>query len=130
MIVKKELKLESLTTNYYSCNLCKTGNDVTINFDNVSLVFLECSIFKCGYPNEEIYMHYDYYTQGSMKKYCLYEIQESEWINELLVMNRVHPRHTDEIFEKEKHFIILFEDEVFECISTSYKLESNSPCCR
>ncbi len=120
MRVKDELKLNSITANYYSCNLCKTDSDVTINFDSVNLVFLGCSIFKCGYPNEEIYMHYDYYTQGSMSKYCLYEIHESEWIKELNEMNKVHPRHTDEIFIRTKHFIIVFEDEVFECIANSY----------
>ena len=121
-MVKEELRLDSITTDYYSCNLCKSDNDVTLSFDNCNLTFLGCLIFKCGYPNEEIYMHYNYYTQGSIKKYCLYEMQESEWIKELLVMNRVHPRHTDESFKKEKHFVILFEDEVFECIATSYQV--------
>ena len=122
MTVKEELKLDSITTEYYSCNLCKTNNDVTINFDNVNLIFADCLIFKCGYPNEEIYMHYDYYTHGGMKKYCLYEIQESNWIKELVVVNRVHPRHTDESFKQEKHFMILFEDEVFECIAVTFKV--------
>jgi len=126
MIAKEEIKLDTITTDYYSCNICKTDNDVLINFGNVNLIFLGCSIFKCGYPNEEIYMHYDYYTQNSMNKHRLYELQDSEWIKELLVMNRVHPRHTDKIFQNEKHYIILFEDEVFECIATSYKLDSTS----
>ena len=122
MTVKEELKLDSITINYYSVNLCKTDNDVILSFDDVKLIFESCLILKCGYPNEEIYMHYDYYTQGSMKKYCLYEIHQSEWEKELIAMNRVQQRNTDEIFKKEKHFIILFEDEVFECIATSYKV--------
>ncbi len=122
MTAKEELQLANIATNYYSCNLCKTDNDVTLNFDDVKLHFTGCLIFKCGYPNEEIYMHYDYYTQSSMKKYSLYEIQESEWINELTATNRVHQRHTDAIFKSKKHFIILFEDEVFECIAASYQI--------
>lgn len=124
MRVREELKLDSITEDYYSCNLCKIDNDITVNFENVKLVFKSCLILKCGYPNEEIYMHYDYYTQGSMKKHCLYEIQQSEWIKELNEVNKVHPRHTDEITKNEKHFIILFEDEVFECIADSYKVVS------
>ena len=122
MTVKEEVKFECITKDYYSFSLCKTNDDVTLVFGNVHLVFLECLIFKCGYPNEEIYMHYDYYTRFSMKKNILYELIESDWLNELRVMNSVHLRHSDSIFENDKHFIILFEDEVFECIATSYKL--------
>jgi hypothetical protein len=125
MTVKEELKLDSVTENYYSCNLCKTEDAIVINFYNISLVFERYLILKCGYPNEEIYMHYEYYIQGSMKKYRLYEILESEWIKQLNVMNKAHPRHTDELFKGERHFIILFEDEVFECVATSYKITSN-----
>jgi len=125
MIVQLVLELDSVTTNFYSCNLCKTASNVELIFDAVKLTFESCLIFKCGYPNEEVYMHYAYYTQGTMKKHCLYEVQESKWTRELSEMNKVHPRHTDEIFKEEKHFIILFEDEVFECISTSYKITSS-----
>lgn len=122
MTVKEELKLESITEDYYLCKLYKSGNDVVLSFEDVKLIFENYLILKCGYPNEEIYIHYDYYTQGSMKKHCLYEIQESEWIKELNEMNKVHPRHADEVSKSEKHFIILFEDEVFECIAVSFKV--------
>ena len=119
---KEELRLDSITENYYSFKLCK-ANEVSISFDDVELIFNQCLIFKCGYPNEEIYLHYDYYTQGSMKKYCLYEVTESRWIIELCKMNSVHSRHTDNIFKTDRHFIILFEDEVFECIAKSYEVQ-------
>ena len=122
MIVNEKLRLDSIASNYYSCNLCKTDNDVIISFDNAKIIFKSCLIFKCGYPNEEIYIHYDYYTQGVMKKHCLYEIRESKWVKDLLVMNRVHSRHTNEIAKGEKHFMILFEDEVFECLAKSYEV--------
>src|SRR6266498_5976886 len=103
MIVQEELKLEEFATDFYSSNLCKTENDVILNFGNVKLIFKDCLIFKCGYPNEEIYMHYDYYTQGSMKKYRLYELKESKWIKGVMTMNRVHARHTDEMFKRDRH---------------------------
>ncbi|MEO5591294.1 MAG: hypothetical protein ABIR15_21180 [Chitinophagaceae bacterium] len=120
MNIKEWVKLETITKNYYTCNLFKVDNDVTIDFGDSKLGFKLCQIFKCGYPNEEIYMHYDYYTENLMCKYSLYEILDSEWIKELNEMNKVHPRHSNKIFEKSRHFIILFEDEVFECIATEY----------
>jgi hypothetical protein len=121
-MVKEQLKLDSITDKYHPCNLCKT-DDVILDFDNVKLVFIGCLIFKCGYPNEEIYLHYEYYTQGPMYKHCLYEMIDSDWVKELNAMNRVHPRHRDDLF-KYKHFIILFEDEVFECLAKSYELKA------
>lgn len=120
-MVREELKLESITDDYYLCNICKK-DDVMLIFEKVRLLFTECLVFKCGYPNEEIYMHYDYYTQGSMRKYHLYEILESNWIKELNEMNKIHPKHSNKLFKNEKHFIILFEDVVFECISNSYEV--------
>ena len=118
-MVKEEIRLDSITTNYYSCNICK-NEEVILDFGNAKILFVKCLIFKCGYPNEEIYMHYDYYDQGSMVKYTLYEVLNSEWIKALIEMNKVHSRHSDKLFEADRHFIILFEDEVFECIAQSY----------
>jgi hypothetical protein len=120
-MIKEELRLDSITGNYYSFKLCKE-EEVSLGFDNAELIFKQCLIFKCGYPNDEIYFAYDYYTQGSMEKYCLYEVLESGWIKELCKMNSVHPRHTDDLFKNDRHFIILFEDEVFECIAKSYEV--------
>lgn len=124
MYIKHELNLDSITKNYYSCNLSKGNNNITIDFGNVKLFFNEYLILKCGYPNEEIYMHYDYYTQGSMRKYVLYEIADSNWVKELNEMNKAHPRHSDILFEKDRHFIILFEDEVFECIASDFSINN------
>jgi hypothetical protein len=123
MHVKEMLDIRTITVDYYSCNFVKVDGDVSIDFGQIKLVFNICRILKCGYPNEEIYMHYDYYTQGSMRKYLLYEIMDSDWIKDLYKMNKVHPRHSEKIFEKDRHFIILFEDEVFECIASNYSIK-------
>ncbi len=125
MNIQCQLKLNSFTNNYYSCNLFKAENDLTIDFGDAKLSFKSYLIFKYGYPNEEIYMHYDYYTQGSMHKYCLYEILNSSWVKELNEMNKVHQRHTNELFKSDRHFIILFQDEVFECIANGFSIEKS-----
>lgn len=125
MMVREELDLRVITADFYSCLLRKVGADVILSFGNVELVFLSYSIFKCGYPNEEIYMHYDYYTQFSMSKHRLYQIEQSIWIDELIRLNQIHPRHSALNFQNDKHYMILFEDEVFECIASEYKILSS-----
>jgi len=122
MKIKEEVKLDTITKNYYSCNLIKVDDNITIDFQNCKLHFKDSLIFKCGYPNEEIYIHYVYYTQESLQKYSVYQMLDSDWIKELILFNKVHQRHSDAIFNGFKHFIILFEDEVFECICTSYEI--------
>ena len=120
MSVKKELDFATISNDYYLCNLIKTDSAVIVKLGDIELFFEGCLILKCGYPNEEIYMHYDFYD--SIDKYCLFEVIESSWLKEIIEMNKVHPRHNDESFKNYKHFMILFEDEIFECISVKYEV--------
>jgi hypothetical protein len=98
MIARQQLSLEEITDQYYSIDLHKIDNQLILTFDTVQLVFENCLIVKCGYPNEEVYMHYDYYTLGGMKKHCLYQLEDSSWIRELVNINKVHARHIDKMF--------------------------------
>ena len=122
MKIVERLKLETITSDFYQCNFSKNEDLIIIDFVDKKLEFQDYLIVKSGYPNEEIWMHYDYYTEDRMKKHCLYEIENSCWIEELKKMNRIHPRHRDELFQNYRHFIILFEDEVFECIASTFKI--------
>ena len=120
MILEERLRLGEISKDYYSCNLLKNNEGVFLDLGTVKIVFNSCLILKCGYPNDEIYYSFDY--MSNIRMHCLYEVIKSPWIEELCQLNQVHNRHTDEIFEKDRHFIIYFKDEVFECISHSYEL--------
>ena len=124
MKIIERLRLETITSHFHECNFSKNQSIVTIDFVEKKLEFEGCLITKCGYPNDEIYFAYDYYTQGDMTKYCLYEIENSNWIEELKNMNKMHSRHRDDLFQNDRHFIILFQDEVFECIANAFKISS------
>ncbi len=125
MIIIEELNLREISQTPYSFVLEKDENNVKLIFKDIELIFQKCLILKCGYPNEEIYLHSDLYFENNLNKYFLYEIQESEWLKQIVQMNRVHPRHSDQIFINERHFLIYFEDETFECIARSYEILHN-----
>ena len=119
----EKLRLDSITEKYYDCNLIKEGSNVIIRFDAYcELVFESYLIFKCGYPNEEVYMHSELYSENEIHKHRLYALPDSDWIKEMDKMNEVHDRHRPGMLKDHVHFMIFFQDEVFECISTSYKL--------
>lgn len=120
--VKQLLKITELSRHYFDCDLAKVDNTITLDFKDLKLIFHNTLLFKCGYPNEEIWMHYDFYVQDSMSKHYLLEITDSEWIKSLIEMNKVHSRHQDQIFDGDRHFMILFEDFVFECISQDFEI--------
>ena len=52
----------------------------------------------------------------------VYEIENSQWIEEIKTMNRTHPRHSDESFRGVRHFFIAFEDEIFECLADGVEI--------
>jgi hypothetical protein len=112
--------LSLLSKNFYEFVLSKKENVVELFFEDVKIKFCDIVVFKCGYPNEEVYMHLEFYTEQNLKKYHLYEILGSEWIKSLNDLNKVHPKDNGQLFKNDRHFTILFEDEVFECIAHSF----------
>jgi len=55
--------------------------------------------------------------------YGFYEVINSPWIKEQMVGNRIHPRHSDEMYKDKKHYIVCFKDVMFEATCRSYSLE-------
>ena len=120
-MIKEKLNLITITDDYYQYQkLVKDTDFLFLHFDRATIRFESVSIFKCGYPNEEIFMHLDFYSD--MRKHKMYEIQNSPWISELNNINKVHPRHSDLVFLNCKHYRILFEDEIFECIADNFEV--------
>ena len=122
MGIKQKINLKEVTSGYYICNLIKSGEQLKMVFDNIEIIFENYQIFKCGYPNEEVYMHSDFYINNNPQKYILYEVEQSDWIRELVNVNKVHQRHSDILFETDKHFIIYYEDEIFECVAEGFNI--------
>ena len=76
------------------------------------------SIYKYGYPNDEVSHPLSKYGLGS---YGLFQVTNSPWVTELRDNNRQHHRHTDNSFDGYKHYVARFKDVTVEVICTSMK---------
>jgi hypothetical protein len=77
---------------------------------------------KFGMPNDEAIEGHPYYKLG-LEPYSIYEVENSDWIDQLEKMNRVHPYHKKEAYDKLKHYLFFFHDENFECVGGPFKVE-------
>lgn len=86
------------------------------------------SIYKFGSPNDEVLSGHPYYKFG-LKWYSFSEVINSDWIEQIKNINKVHSNFKEESWEKRRHFIIPFHDETFECIAEGYEIikEVGSP---
>ena len=76
-------------------------------------------LVKYGSPNDEARGGHSLAKYG-LGYYGLYQVQNSPWIKEQIETNKVHPRHSDDLFEGLKHFIACFKDVMLEVTSKSY----------
>jgi len=95
--------------------------DVVSDRGVVILEFLNYLNFKLGSPNDEVLHGHPYFNLG-LRPYSFFELENSDWLLEVIKVNSVHPRHDDCLFEDYKHFILTFHDSTFECIAESYKV--------
>jgi len=59
-------------------------------------------------------------TGGGLSGYAAHIIENSSWLKEI---HRVHEYFKESDWKDKKHFALLFHDEIFEVIATSYKIE-------
>lgn len=105
------------------------GTYVTI-IDNTSettypLALVEFSghTFRFGIANDEVFSGLPLWSKG-LEGYAAHIIENSTWINELKNINKVHPYYNEDSWKDEKHFTLLFHDEIFEVIAKDYKIET------
>lgn len=77
--------------------------------------------FQFGAPNDEALGGHRY-VNLDLGPWRIYEVHNSEWIQELEQMNNVHPRHNKDVYYKFKHFIFSFKESTFECVTMGYKI--------
>jgi hypothetical protein len=71
--------------------------------------------FRHGYPNDEALEGHPLAKHG-LKSYDVFEVEHSPLIDELKKQNRVHRRHTDALFAKDRHWVFTFQDETLDVI--------------
>jgi len=91
----------------------KDGEDIhALHFDSP-----DC---KYGGPNDEAHGAHPLAKFG-LGPYGLFEVENSPWIEEMMVANRVHPRHSDSLFAGRRHYIACFKDVKFESVCRTMK---------
>jgi hypothetical protein len=79
-------------------------------------------IYKFGYPNAEALQAHPYYSLG-LKAYKVFEVIDSDWVQDIEQRNRVHPRHSANRYKAYRHFLVAFEDSTFECVVSGMEIE-------
>ncbi|GEM_PF-1694244 len=88
------------------------------NDDKIDAIEFNFSIYKYGYPNDEIGHPLSQYGLGF---YGIYIVHNSPWIEELRSLNSAHPRHDDSSYENRKHYVVKFKDVTLEVICHDMK---------
>jgi len=84
--------------------------------------FSSVYLHKLGAPNGEAFHGHPLYENG-LRPFGTYLVENSSWIKECMVRNRVHPYHSDEQFKLFNHYVWSFHDETLEVIAKSYKFQ-------
>jgi hypothetical protein len=83
--------------------------------DYVFALRFESPNCRYGGPNDEAHGGHPLAKHG-LGIYGLYEVENSPWISEMMSANKVHPRHSDKLFDGRKHYIACFKDLKFESV--------------
>ncbi len=89
--------------------------------NNVDVLEFDFSVYKYGYPNDEVGHPLIKYGLGT---YGFYEVQNSKWIEKLRINNSSHHSHSDDMFKTKKHYVVKFKDVTLEVIANNYELKT------
>ena len=89
----------------------------------LALVEFNGNTFRFGIANDEVFSGLPLWNKG-LEGYAAHVIENSTWVKELKNINKVHDRYSEEHWKNEKHYTLLFHDEIFEIIATGYKIET------
>jgi len=89
----------------------------------LALVEFSGHTFRFGIANDEVFSGLPLWDKG-LEGYAAHIIENSSWISELKNINKVHPYYNEERWKDNKHFVLLFHDEIFEAIATGYKIKT------
>lgn len=88
--------------------------------DLVDVLIFDSANMRYGPPNDEARGGHPLSKHG-LGFYGIYEVENSPWIREQMVANRVHERHQDGHFEGKKHYVACFKDVMLEIICRTYQ---------
>ena len=77
---------------------------------------------RFGGPNDEVFEGHPLYGKG-LEAYGAHLIANSRWLAELEQINAVHSNYSPAVWKDRRHYLLLFHDEMFECIAEGHAIE-------
>ncbi|TKG87908.1 hypothetical protein EYV94_27850 [Puteibacter caeruleilacunae] len=81
--------------------------------------------YKFGMPGNEIIIGHPYSELG-LQPYSFYQLEESDWIKDLMKIDSFHPYYNKEKWIDFKHYILTFHDNMFECIAKDFEISEGT----
>lgn len=91
----------------------------------VALKFKTYLKYTFGLPGAETIQGHPYSKLG-MKSYSFYELKNSDFIKSLETIEKIHPYYDSTKWEKYKHYILTFHDNMFECIAQDFEIREEN----
>jgi hypothetical protein len=81
--------------------------------------FHSCASVRFGAPNDEAVHGHPLWEKG-LELYAAHEVHNSPWLEEHIRINAVHPQHSEEPWRRLHHYMLLFHDEMLECLALGF----------
>jgi hypothetical protein len=76
---------------------------------------------RMGAPNDEVLSGHPLWGRG-LSYGCAHVVHNSEWIQELMAINSVHPQFRAERWASRNHYVFTFKDETLECVANGLEV--------
>jgi hypothetical protein len=84
--------------------------------------FHRCYGHRFGGPNDEVLTGHPLYGHG-LEGYAAHRVENSPWIAQEKRTNSVHSQFREDHWTNWTHYLLLFHDNLFECIAKGHKVE-------
>ena len=91
------------------------------NDEIVVVSFKFCTTYRFGSPSNETIQGHPYYALG-LRSGGFYELKNSDLIKQLQSVASIHPNHNAARWQKCRHFILTFHDNMFECVAEDFEV--------
>jgi hypothetical protein len=100
-----------------------SSSENTIAEPVIALVeFTHCDAHRFSNINEEVLTGHPLWGKG-LDLYGAHEVIHSQWLAEVQRINMVHKHYNPQQCERLKHYLLIFRDNIFECLADGYKIE-------
>lgn len=87
----------------------------------ISIKFKWCQKYTFGSPSNETLHGHPYYKLG-LRSCAFYELKDSDLIKSLQEIEKSHDYYSLDGWEKYKHYILTFHDNMFECVALDFEI--------